>query len=212
MNTVTLVDFGAGNLLSVMRAFRHLDAEVKLASTPEAVLAADRLVLPGVGAFGACMGGLRARDLIEPVKEYAASGRPFLGICVGMQMLFDESEEFGANKGLGLIPGRVVRIPSLSANGELHKVPHIGWNSLHACRDGGWRGTPLEPLGQGANAYFVHSYAAYPKDGAHRLAECDYNGIILLAAACKDNVTGCQFHPEKSGKAGLSILTRFLEI
>lgn len=211
MNRVTIVDFGAGNLLSVMRAFRHLGAKVELASDAGALLAAERLVLPGVGAFGACMDGLRSRGLIPAVRDFAICGRPFLGICVGLQMLFEESEEFGRHEGLGLISGQVRRIPACGADGAPHKVPHIGWNAL--CKPGGtaWAKTPLSPLAEGVSVYFVHSFAAVPSDPRHLLAVCDYDGVPLTAAVRKDNVTGCQFHPEKSGQAGLSILKAFLE-
>ncbi len=211
MNRVTIVDFGAGNLLSVARAFKHLGAEVLMASTPEAVLAADRLVLPGVGAFAACMDGLESRFLSGAVKEFASTGRPFLGICVGLQMLFDASEEFGFHRGLGLIPGNVQRIPGHAPGKARHKVPHIGWSSIGVVPGASWSGSALEPLAPGESVYFVHSFAAHPLNPAHRLAECDYNGLTLLAAARKDNVTGCQFHPEKSGKAGLRILNCFME-
>ncbi|TAN46821.1 MAG: imidazole glycerol phosphate synthase subunit HisH [Rhodospirillales bacterium] len=213
MSPVTIADFGAGNLLSVARAFRHLGADIVFASTPAEVAKAERLVLPGVGAFGACMDGLRARDLTGAILDFAATGRPFLGICVGLQMLFTESEEFGRHEGLGLIPGKVARIPTHGADGRPHKVPHIGWNALLKPEEGtAWSGTPLGDLKPGASVYFVHSFAAVPENRTHRLADCDYNGIRLLAAAQKDNITGCQFHPEKSGAVGLSILKRFLEL
>jgi glutamine amidotransferase len=210
MSQVTVVDFGAGNLLSVCRALRHIGADVALADRPEAVSEAERLVLPGVGAFGACMAGLKRHGLDEAVKAFAATGRPFLGICVGLQMLFDESEEFGSHAGLGLIPGRVLRIPAQGSAGQAHKVPHIGWAALLPASKAAWQGTPLARTPPGASAYFVHSYAGHPAISAHRLAECDYDGLALLAAARKDNITGCQFHPEKSGPLGLGILQDFI--
>lgn len=210
MSRIAIVDYGAGNLLSVERAFRHLGANPVLASAPDAVAGAERLVLPGVGAFGSCMASLNACGLAEPVKEFAASGRPLLGICVGLQMLFDESEEFGRHVGLGIIPGRVTRIPSLGADGTPHKVPHIGWNAVTPTADVSWQGTPLSAIAAGVSMYFVHSYVGQPTHRRHRLAECDYDGETLLAAARKDNVVGCQFHPEKSGDAGLALLAAFL--
>lgn len=211
MNRLTIVDFGAGNLLSVARAFKHLGADIELAASSDSIMTAERLVLPGVGAFGACMDGLESRGLSGPVKEFARTGRPFLGICVGLQMLFDESEEFGSHAGLGLIPGRVLRIPAHGTDGAPHKVPHIGWAALKAPPKMSWKGTPLAALPEGTSAYFVHSFAACPANSEHLLAICDYDGLSLTAAVRKDNVTGCQFHPEKSGEAGLALLAKFLE-
>lgn len=211
MPQVTLVDFGAGNLLSVHRAFSHLGAAVVLAATPEGIVGAERLVLPGVGAFGACMDNLRRNGFDQAVKMFVASGRPFLGICVGLQMLFDESEEFGLHAGLGLIPGRVTRIPGLGADGRPHKIPHIGWNRISPAGETKWAATPLANTQAGTSVYFVHSFAGQPRDPRHALAQCDYDGVAILAAARKDNMTGFQFHPEKSGPAGLAILSAFLE-
>jgi len=209
--TVTVVDFGAGNLLSVCRALVKCGAEIRRARTAEEVLGAERLVLPGVGAFGACMSNLATLNLIEPIRAFAATGHPFLGICVGMQMLFDESDEFGCNPGLGLIPGRVEAVPPHVADGQPHRIPHVGWNALLPAEGGSaWAGTPLDGITPGESVYFVHSFAARPRTSAHMLAYCDYDGIPLTAAVRKDNVTGCQFHPEKSGAVGLAILSNFL--
>jgi glutamine amidotransferase len=208
---VAVVNFGAGNLLSICRALRHLGAFVELADTPEAVAAADRLVLPGVGAFGACMTNLRQGGLDLAVKDFAATGRPFLGICVGLQMLFDESEEFGVHAGLGLIPGRVTRIPAEGIGGVPHKIPHIGWNTLRQPAGAVWERTPLAFTSEGTSVYFVHSFSGHPADERHALAFSDYNGVPILAAARRDNMTGVQFHPEKSGQAGLNILSAYLE-
>lgn len=211
MKKIVVVDFGAGNLLSVCRAFHHLGVEVTLATTPEAVLAADRLVLPGVGAFGACMSNLRASGLDAPVKAFAASGKPFLGICVGMQMLFDASEEFGENPGLGLVPGRVVPVPPVGTDGRPHRIPHVGWNRIQPPEGRAWAGTPLAAVRPGEAVYFVHSFMGVPVDPADALAFADYDGVPLLAAVRRGNLTGCQFHPEKSGLIGLAILGGFLD-
>ena len=129
---VTVIDYDRGNLFSVRKAFEHCGAEVEIAQSAERVLAAERLVLPGVGAFGDAMEALGRRGLIEPVQEYAKSGRPFLGICIGMQLMFDGGEEFGDHEGLGLIAGRVVAIPDTDSKGRPHKVPHVGWTRLDA--------------------------------------------------------------------------------
>lgn len=211
---VTVVDYGVGNLLSVRRAFEHCGAEVRLTDDASAIRNADRLVLPGVGAFGDCMAELRARHLVEPVKEHAGTGRPFLGICVGMQILMDEGEEFGRHEGLGLIPGRVEAISKTATDGAPHKIPHIGWTPLEL-PDGAepafWRGSVLKPVEPGTAAYFVHSFTAAPRDPRHRLADCRYNGRLVSAALRSGNVTGTQFHPEKSGAVGLRILHHFLD-
>ena len=210
---VTVIDYGLSNLLSVQHAFRHFGAEVEVVSTPEAVLAAEALVLPGVGAFRDGMAGLERLGLAEPIRQKAAAGTPLLGICLGMQMLFDESEEFGLYKGLGLIPGRVVRIADTAADGKPQKVPHISWNGLFPA--GGrtdFAGTALAPVQPGEECYFIHSYEARPAAESDRLADTRYGGRAVCAAACHGSVTGCQFHPEKSGPVGLRIIGEFLRL
>jgi glutamine amidotransferase len=177
---------------------------VLLTEDPDDVRRAERLVLPGVGAFADGMAGLNKRGLVEPLREFIATGRPFLGICVGMQVLLGESEEFGRHEGIGVIPGKVALIP----RGEGRKVPHIGWNRVQPAS--AWAGTPLEPLEAGTMLYFVHSYTCEPTHEAHRLADADYAGHRISAAIRKDNVVGVQFHPEKSGAAGLVVLARYL--
>jgi imidazole glycerol-phosphate synthase subunit HisH len=207
----TIVDYGSGNVLSVRRALEYCGAEVTLANRPDMVAAADRLVLPGVGAFAECMRALEQRQLLQPVRAFAASGRPFLGICVGMQILFDESEEFGRNDGLGLVPGKVERVPPTGTSGQPHRVPHIGWAPL-VLPEGrnGWAGTILADVTPGDCTYFVHSYTGAPTNPLHRLADVDYNGCTISAAVVRDNISGTQFHPEKSGPVGLKIVSRFL--
>ncbi|MDP6884753.1 MAG: imidazole glycerol phosphate synthase subunit HisH, partial [Rhodospirillales bacterium] len=208
---VTVVDYGRGNLFSVTKAFEHCGAEVEVTQSAERVMAAERLVLPGVGAFGDAMEALRGRGLIESIREYAESGRPFLGICVGMQVMFDGSEEFGDHRGLGLIPGKVVAIPDTDSDGRPHKVPHVGWTRLDAPDGGpGWDGTILAGLGADDWVYFVHSFTAVPADDRHRLADSDYGGHRISAAVRLESLWGCQFHPEKSGPAGIAVLSRFL--
>jgi len=213
MPTVTIIDYGIGNLLSVSRAFTHCGAEPVLTGTPEGVLAAERLVLPGVGAFADGMAGLRERGLVEAVRQYAATGKPFLGICLGMQMMLDTGEEFGSHEGLGLIPGRVVPIPPTAADGSPHKIPHIGWNRLELPSPAtAWSGTVLDGIAPGAAAYFVHSFTAVPADPAHRLADCRYHGRLIAAAVRSGALYGCQFHPEKSGEVGLAIVRNFIRL
>ena len=210
---VTVVDYGLSNLLSVTHAFEHFGAEVEVTGNPAAVLAADALVLPGVGAFRDGMKGLEKLDLVGPLREKAAAGTPVLGICLGMQMLFDESEEFGFWPGLGLIHGRVVRIPSAAMDGSPQRVPHIGWEPLYPA--GGrmnFRGTPLEQVTPGQECYFIHSYEALPAADADRLADTVYGDRRICAAVAHGNVYGTQFHPEKSGPVGLSIIEGYLEM
>lgn len=208
---VTIVDYGIGNLYSVQRALEACGAEVRLTSDPHAVEQAPRLVLPGVGAFEDGMKGLRERGLVEPLRRHAASGRPLLGICLGMQMLASASEEFGLHEGLGIVPGRVCAVPATTVDGVPHKIPHIGWASLLRPRHGApWDDSPLEATAEGSAVYLVHSFAVVPDNDANRLADCEYGGHRLCAALRKGNVFGAQFHPEKSGPAGLAMLTRFL--
>lgn len=208
---VTVIDYGIGNLLNVVRAFEHLGAAVDVTDDPAKVAEAERLVLPGVGAFGDGMAGLSALGLVEPIRRYADRGRPFLGICLGMQMMLDRSEEFGDHPGLGLIPGNVIAIPATTLDGRPQKIPHIGWNALVRTEAGGtWLGTVLNGIEVGASVYFVHSFMAVPNDPAHRLADCDYGGRRISAVIRSGPLYGCQFHPEKSGEVGLCILRNFL--
>jgi glutamine amidotransferase len=207
---VTIIDYGVGNLLSVQRGLHHCGAATVVTSDPDLVLAADRVVLPGVGAFANAMEALQERDLVTAIQAVAQKGAPLLAICLGMQLLLDESEEFGVTKGLGLISGRVVAIPLQKTNGESQKMPHIGWNNLQLSETHpGWKGTLFQDNHPGESVYFVHSFMSQVTDSAHQLAHCYYGGHIVQAAISKDSITGCQFHPEKSGEVGLKILRRF---
>lgn len=208
---VVVIDYGVGNLLSVRRGLESCGARVSVTSDPDTILAASRVVLPGVGAFANGMAELRRLALDQVVKDVAAQGTPLLGICLGMQLLLDTSEEFGATTGLGLIPGNVTAIPSVGIDGLPQKIPLIGWRGL-AMAEGRttWTGTMLELMHQGDAVYFVHSFMCHPNDPAHRVADCDYGGVRVSAAIARDNVHGCQFHPEKSGRLGLRVLERFL--
>lgn len=210
---VTIVDYEVGNLLSVRRALEHCGADVAVTGDVQAVRSAERLILPGVGAFGDCVQALKDAGLFEAVLEYATRERPFLGICVGMQMLFDTSEEFGNHKGLGLISGAVAPIPRTDSHGKPHKIPHIGWAALTPPTNFGverWRGTILDGIDPHTCVYFVHSFTASPSDPLDRLADCTYNGRLVSAAVQRKYVTGTQFHPEKSGPLGLAIIRNFL--
>jgi len=209
---VTIIDYGMGNVLSVRRALEHCGAEAVLTDRPEMVAGAERLVLPGVGAFGDCMKALETRGLVEPIREFAASGRPFLGICVGMQILLDLGEEFGGYPGLGFIPGRVVQIERATVDAAPRKIPHIGWAPIRPPRANalGWSRSPLASTQHDTAFYFVHSFTARTESPADCAAVADYQGVEVTAAVNRDNITGTQFHPEKSGPAGLMLLKRFV--
>ena len=210
---VTIVDYGMGNIMSISRAFEHFGAKVKLTAFPDMIEKADFLVLPGVGAFADGMAGLHKRNLVEAIKRFVKKERPFLGICLGMQMMMNSSEEFGYHEGLGLIPGKVVAIPQKGTNGKPHKIPHVGWNKLLLpSHEKGWNNTVLEGKQPGTYVYFVHSFTAIPTSDDHRLADCKYDGYLISAAIKLGPLYGCQFHPEKSGKVGLQIIKKFLRL
>ena len=196
---VAVVDYDAGNTLSVTRALEKVGATVDLTPDPEAVLAADAVVLPGVGAFGDCMRKLRERGLDESCREVFDAGTPFLGVCVALQIVFDASEETPGVAGLGLMPGNVVRFES-----EELKIPHIGWNELSLTRE-----HPILVGLDGEAFYFVHSYYPEPTEPADLVAEAEY-GTRFCAAAGRENLLAVQFHPEKSSRAGLKLYENFL--
>jgi imidazole glycerol-phosphate synthase subunit HisH len=206
--SVTIVDYGRGNLFSVGRAFEQAGADVVMTNDARVIADAARVVVPGVGAFGDAMNELSDRDLIEPLKSYAGTGLPMLGVCVGMQILFDSGEEFGENAGLGLLPGSVT--PIAGRSGVRLKIPHIGWNRLIPATS--WDGTILSGLGDDPYCYFVHSFAAVPENPSDLLSQSVYGDVTLTAAVRRGNVWGCQFHPEKSGPTGLKIISNFLEL
>ncbi len=210
---VILVDYGVGNLLSVARALEECDARVVLTDDIAKIKQAERVVLPGVGAFGDCIAELRRRNLVEPILEFARTGRPMLGICVGMQVLMEVGEEFGEHEAFGLVPGNVQPIPDTTASGEPHKIPHIGWTALELPpgRES-WNGTILQDIEPGQTCYFVHSFTANPTNEENMLAVSDYNGRRIMAGVQADNMFGTQFHPEKSGEVGLKIVRRFLSL
>ena len=202
---IALLDYGAGNLRSVHKALRHVGAEVQLARDPGPLREARGMVLPGVGAFDDCLNALRRQALLEACREFIASGRPFLGICVGYQALFEASEEFNScAAGLGVFQGRVVRF---SGAGGL-KVPQIGWNRIELARPG----CPLfRGVAEGSHVYFVHSFYPQPADDAIVAARTEY-GEVFASAVWKDNVYATQFHPEKSQAVGLQMLRNFVAL
>lgn len=211
MSQVAVVDYGLNNLDSVVRAVRYVGGVPVLASDPAAIAAAERLVLPGVGAFGAAMQALAELGIARALAAYGRSGRPLLGLCLGMQLFMERSEEMGDHAGLGLVPGVVRRLPVSIANGTRFKVPHVGWSPLLSdSRD--WDGTALQGLRSGDRVYFVHSYVVAPAEQADVLASTRYGPAVFCSVLRRGNITGCQFHPEKSGPVGLGILGNFLRI
>lgn len=201
---LAVIDYGAGNLRSVLHALNYLGVEsIRVVHHPRDLQGARKIILPGVGAFGAGMQKLHEQGLVGALKDALATGIPYLGICLGMQFMFEYSDEMGIHQGLGLLPGAVTRFPAL---GPL-KVPHMGWNELQPLRE-----SPLlKDVPAGSFAYFVHSYYCVPADHQDALIEVDY-GIRFTAAVARDNLYGVQFHPEKSQRTGLHILSNFLEL
>jgi len=209
---VIIIDYGLGNLLSVARAFKYCGADPVVTDSPCIIKNAERVVLPGVGAFSVGMNELKSRNLIDSLHEFISKERPFLGICLGMQMMLENSEEFGFHKGLGFIPGVVKAIPKININGHPHKIPHIGWNNLiYLPESNSWENTILNNIQINSAVYFVHSFMAIPNENKFRLADCNYNGIRISAVIKKGALYGCQFHPEKSGETGLKIIKEFLK-
>ena len=200
---VAIIDYDAGNIKSVQKALAKLGQEAEITSEAEKILAANRIILPGVGAFGDAMQNLRARGLDGVIHRAVDAGIPFLGICLGQQLLFERSDEAPGVEGLGIVEGEILRIPA--AKGL--KIPHMGWNSLHLSHGGRlFRGVEEQSY-----VYFVHSYYLKARDGDIVKASTEY-GVEIHASVEKDNVFACQFHPEKSGGAGLRILGNFLEV
>ena len=215
---VTVLDYGIGNLLNVVRALEHCGATVRVAAqASELGEMPDRMVLPGVGAFGDAMHEMRLRGFDDLVKRYAATERPFMGICVGAQLLFDVGEEHSEGQagqpGLGLIPGRVQPVPAVTPEGRPLRIPHIGWSGLQLpAGRASWQDTPLSSVVLGEPVYFVHSFAPVPTHEKYRLADTCYHGVRICAAVARDHIYGCQFHPERSAAAGLGILRQFLAL
>ena len=211
--SVLIVDYGVGNLFNVARAFRALGAEPIISNDIQKIRMAERILLPGVGAFAAGMEGLRAHGLVEVLKEIAVAGTvPFLGICLGMQLLMDSSEENGKWQGLGILPGTVKRFSAPVEGAEHFKVPQIGWNTLEIPNSNrSWEKTILHSITPAPSVYFVHSYYVLPQNPEDTLAETVYGNERFCSVIQRDNIRGCQFHPERSGETGLAILKNFIE-
>lgn len=200
---IAIIDYDAGNIKSVEKAMQFLGQEVKITDRPDEILAADKVILPGVGAFGDAMRNLKERGLDTVIHQVIEKRTPFLGICLGLQLLFERSEESPGVEGLGILPGEILRIPAA----EGLKIPHIGWNSLHLEH----QGRLFEGIEEQAYVYFVHSYYLKAKEESYVKASTEY-GTHIHASVEKENVFACQFHPEKSGEVGLKILNNFVNL
>lgn len=205
---IAIIDYGMGNLRSVQKGIEHAGGKAEIVSDPKRLKDAERVVLPGVGAFRDCIRNLEQGGFIDPICRGIEQGKLFLGICLGMQLLFTESEEFGVHKGLDLIPGRVTRFPAgMTEGGEKLPIPHIGWNRISICGN-----HPLfNKVSDGSHLYFVHSYHVTPCSQNVISASCRY-GIRFTAAVCSGNIMATQFHPEKSQLVGLQILKNFTDM
>lgn len=204
---VAIVDYGLGNLFSVLHACRHVGMKAKLTSSRSEILDARAVILPGVGAFGDAMATLRRLDLVEALRDIAAEGTPFLGICLGLQLLMSESHEFGLHQGLGIIPGEVVRLQTSQTDGRTLKVPQVGWNAIQG---GPWENTLLKGLTNGEAMYFVHSFYVKPAESEVVLSRTRYGPTEFCSSLGRGNLFACQFHPERSGPAGLRIYENLL--
>lgn len=209
---IAIVDYGVGNLYSLTRAFRFLGVEAIVTEDAKTLEQAEAVVLPGVGAFEAGMKGLEKRGLITVIKKIAASSKPMLGICLGAQLMMSEGHEFGVFKGLDIIKGKVVHFPNLANN---EKVPHVGWNTISEPKKNIWSKTILESFTKNNKKnylYFVHSYIFEPESKENILGLTTYGGHTFCSVIRQGNIYGCQFHPEKSGEAGLTIIKNFINI
>ena len=202
MADVVIVDYGAGNLRSVARAVAHAGVEAKVSAEARDVQQAKALIVPGVGAAADTMANLREGGLDGPIREYIASGRPFLGVCMGLQALFDYSEEGGRHECLGVLPGKIVRFP------QGMTVPHIGWNTVELAREH----PVFEGIPSGSYFYFVHSYFPQPEERATVIGETEYDAVRFPSVVGRDNMIATQFHPEKSSEMGLRLYANFLRL
>ena len=205
---VAIIDYNLGNLFSVYHACASLGYNPKITNQKADVIDADYLILPGVGAFGDAMDTLKRLDLVAPIKEYIATGKPFLGVCLGLQLLFTESEEFGNHKGLNIVEGVVHKFPSIDKMGNILKVPQIEWNQISLTDKTKWEKSPLNCCKNGDFMYFVHSYYVLPSNKSVVLSTTTY-GLEYCSSIISNNIFACQFHPEKSGQHGVEIYKSF---
>lgn len=202
---IAIIDYGVGNLYSLLKAFKHFGADAFITESAEDILSSDAVVLPGVGAFKSGMEGLKIRGLIKTVRDYAKTEKPMLGICLGAQLILSKGYEFGESGGLNIIKGKVVKFPKLK-----EKVPHIGWNEIYGNKK--WDKTILENIKKNSDVYFVHSYILKPDKKEDILSLAKYGDYEFCSAIKRGNIYGCQFHPEKSGKLGLKIIENFINL
>ena len=202
---VVIVDYQSGNLFSITQALTNVGLNVKVSSDSDDIATADAIVLPGVGAFGAAMLNLEKMQLVEPIKKFVNSGKPFLGICLGLQLLFSSSDEFDSSRGLDIIKGNVRRFKNSDVDGKVVKVPQIAWNTIHKTENSSWEVTPLFDVEEGKDMYFVHSFYVIPDDKQVILTETTYGGVKYSSSILNKNIFACQFHPEKSAAVGLKI-------
>lgn len=207
---IAIIDYGLGNMFSIKQAFNKVGIDTIVTSDAKIIGKSDAIVLPGVGAFGDAMKNLQNLNLIEPIQLFAKTGKPFLGICLGMQLLFNNSEEFGNHIGLGLIEGEIKKFDFSEIEGGSIKIPQIQWNQIYHKGNYSWEGTCLSEIQNNSYMYFVHSYFAIPKDEKLILTHSQYANLEYCSSVKKDNITGLQFHPEKSGELGLNIYKNWI--
>ncbi|MBT7237176.1 MAG: imidazole glycerol phosphate synthase subunit HisH [Gammaproteobacteria bacterium] len=207
---ISIVDYGLCNLYNVSNALEHIGANITIIDKPHDIEKASHIILPGVGAFKNGMRGLNLRELVQPLKEHIVKNRPFLGICLGMQMMLSKSYEFGEIEGLDIIDGDVEKIPKINSSNITHKIPHIGWNKV-IINENVRNHHLLTGQDDKSSMYFVHSYRVNCNNKDNIMATTNYNDVNITAIINKNNAYGCQFHPEKSGKYGLNILKQFVK-
>ena len=210
---VSIIDYGIGNLFSVLKACEAVGLSAQITNDKKYIESSEAILLPGVGAFGDAMANLGKLDLIEPIRDYAQSGKPLMGVCLGMQLLLTESEEFDIQKGLNIIEGSCMRFPSFDTNHHKIKVPQIMWNTIYPTKGNTFeKNTPLDSITPGEYMYFIHSYYAKLQNPDEMLSLTDYHGVEYCSSIHKGNVFAFQFHPEKSGTQGLKIYQKFKEL
>ncbi|NQU98285.1 imidazole glycerol phosphate synthase subunit HisH [Candidatus Woesearchaeota archaeon] len=209
--TVSIVDYGLGNLYSLKSAIESLGYEYRFVKNPDEINNSEMLIIPGVGSFSEGMNNFRLNRLIEAVRDYVNSGKPLLGICLGMQLLFEKGEEFGVHEGLGVIPGVVKKLEPEKISKRI-RLPHVGWSEIVIPKNKSWQNTILEGVSNNSLMYFVHSFRCVPKDNEDILAESEYGNQSFCSVVKRGNVYGTQFHPEKCDYLGLKILKRFLGV
>ena len=210
MTSIAIIDYEVGNIRSIVSAIEKVGAKPKLTRNPKDILDADGTILPGVGAFSHGMKKLNDLGLDEVIKDFAATGKPLLGICLGMQLLLTYSEEFGHTEGLGLIPGTVKKLNLV--NERVQKLPHVSWSEIYVPNGISWNNTILNDISPNEDMYFVHSFMAIPENEKHILAFSKYSNSQFCSSIKSGNVYGCQFHPEKSAEEGLKIINNFISI